>query len=148
MDINVLLKLSKLKQQQINSLRSDFLTLEKIVIEIEKKYIEHSNSIAEFISDYANNKSYCDNTTSILNGRFFLEKLRSEKHDLQISKLEAEAQKEAAFSILKESALELMQLKKAILKEHKLELDTNTKKQLLMDDTLEIYRHNGVNLSV
>lgn len=144
MEINVLLKLSKLKQQRINSLRSDFLTLEKIVVEIEKEYIKHNNSIAEFIKYYANNKNYCDNTANILNGRLFLEKLNTEKCDLETSKLEAEVQKEAAFNILKESALELMQLKKAIQKEHKLELDMNIRKELLVNDTLEIYRQNGV----
>ena len=144
MEINVLLKLSKLKQQHINSLRSDFLTLEKIVVEIEKEYIKHNNSIAEFIKDYANNKNYCDNTTNILNGRLFLEKLSTKKRNLETSKLDAEVQKEAAFNILKESALELMQLKKAIQKEHKLELDMNIRKELLVNDTLEIYRQNGV----
>ena len=144
MEINVLLKLSKLKQQHINSLRSDFLTLEKIVVEIEKEYIKHNNSIAEFIKDYANNKNYCDNTTNILNGRLFLEKLSTKKRNLETSKLDAEVQKEAAFNILKESALELMQLKKAIQKEHKLELDMNITKELLVNDTLEIYRRNGV----
>ena len=144
MEINVLLKLSKLKQQHINSLRSDFLTLEKIVVEIEKEYIKHNNSIAEFIKYYANNKNYCDNTTNILNGRLFLEKLSTKKRNLETSKLDAEVQKEAAFNILKESALELMQLKKAIQKEHKLELDMNITKELLVNDTLEIYRRNGV----
>ena len=144
MEVNLLLKLSRLKQQQINSLRSDFLTLEKIVVEIEKEYLKHNNSIAEFVKDYANNKNYCDNTTNILNGRLFLEKLSAMKRDLETSKLEAEVQKEAAFNILKESALELMQLKKAIQKEHKLELDMNITEELLLNDTLEIYRHNGV----
>ena len=143
METNVLLKLSKLKQQQINSLRSDFLTLAKIVTEIERKCTEHNNFIAEFIRDYANNKNYCDNTANILNGRLFLEKLSTKKRDMETSKLEAEMQKEAAFNILKESALELMQLKKAIEKEHKLELDMNIRKELLVNDTLEIYRQNG-----
>ena len=146
MDINVLLKLSKLKQQQINSLRSDFLTLQKLVVEQEKKHSEHNNSISEFIRDYANNKSYCSDTISILNGRFYLDKLRSENKCIENSKFEAEVQKEAAFCILKESALELMQLKKAILREQKLKIESNTRKELFLDDTLEISRHNGVSL--
>lgn len=146
MDINVLIKLSKLKQQQINSLRSDFLTLQKLVVELEKKHAEHINLISEFIKDYANNKNYCGDTASILNGRFYLDKLRSESKSIENSQLEAEVQKESAFRILKDSALELMQLKKAIQREHKLKLDIKTRKELFLDDTLEIYRHNGVSL--
>ena len=145
MDINVLLKLAKLKRQEINSLRDDFITLEKIVIDLEKKLEIQLNFMAEFIRDYANNKSYCDNTASILNGRFFLDKLRSENKSLENSKQVADTQRDAAFKILKESALELMQLKKVILKEYKLKLDVNSRKELLLDDTLEIYRYNRVN---
>lgn len=144
MDINVLLKLAKLKKQQIDSLRNDFITLEKIVIDLENKYEIKINFMLEFIMDYANNKKYCDNTVSIQSGRFFLEKLRIENNGLKNSIFEAEVQKEAAFKILKESALELMQLKKVISKEYKLKLDINTRKTLLLDDTLEIYRHNRV----
>ena len=113
-----------------------------------KKIEIQLNFMAEFIRDYANNKSYCDNTASILNGRFFLDKLRSENKSLENSKQVADTQRDAAFKILKESALELMQLKKVILKEYKLKRDLNARKAQLLDDTLEIYRHNRVNLEV
>lgn len=142
MDIRALLKLSEIKEQEINSLRNDFLILNKIVINLEQEIAEHVNFMNKFIDNYANNINYNDNSTNMLNARLFLQDLNSKSKELESTKRDAELQKLAAFESLKDSVVELRKLTKVILKERKLALEIKTRKELLIDDTLEMHRYN------
>lgn len=142
MDIRALLKLSEIKEQEINSLRNDFLILNKIVINLEQEIAEHVNFMNKFIDNYANNVNYNDNSTNMLNARVFLQDLNSKSKELESTKRDAELQKLAAFESLKDSVVELRKLTKVILKERKLALEIKTRKELLIDDTLEMHRYN------
>lgn len=144
MEIRVLSKLSEIKKQEINLLRNDFLVLNKIVTDLERDLAEHVIFMNKFIDNYAKDINYNNNSMSILNGRVFLQDLNSKSKQLESIKRDAEFQKSAAFESLKDSVVELRKLTKVIIKERKLELENKTRKELLIDDTLEMYRYNSV----
>lgn len=148
MDIKILLKLSELKKQEINTLRNDFSTLDNIVISLEKELNDQSNFTREFIQDYANNKNYNNNPISILNGRVFLQDLNVKNRKIESNKLEAELQKAAAFESLSNAVFELRKLTKLIVKQRASDVKVKIREELLIGDTLEMHRHNKASLII
>lgn len=142
MDINFLLKLSELKKQEISSLKNDFSTLNSIVQKFEEELQVKINFVKEFIMEYTNNSTHNNNVVNILDGRAFLQKLSIQNKELENLKHEAELQKEAAFESLKESAIELKKLNKIIQKQRQFDSVVINSKELLISDTLEMYRYN------
>ena len=142
MDIRALLKLSEIKEQEINSLRNDFLNLSKIVIDLERNLAEHVSFINKFIDNYANDMNCNNNSMNMLNARVFLQDLNAKSKQLESTKLDAELQKSAAFDSLKDSVVELRKLTKVTLKARKLEMEIRARKEFLIDDTLEMHRYN------
>lgn len=79
----------------------------------------------------------------MISGRAYLHSLNLKNKGIEKSKKDAETQKESAFESLKEAVLELKKLTKFIEKTKKNDLEERSRKALLIDDTLELYRYNN-----
>lgn len=142
MDVTLLLKLVELKKQEIDDYKNDFNTLTEIVSGLEAKFKSQQTLIDGFLEEYINNQHYNSSATNIISGRAYLQSLNLKNNAIEQSKLDAEKQKDSAFESLKDSVIELKKLTKVIEKTRKTYLEDSNKKTLLIDDTLELYRHN------
>ena len=141
--VDLLLKLVELKKQEINDYKNDFNTLNSIVANLEVELKDQQAVVSEFITDCINNQYYNMSAPNMISGRAYLHSLNLKSKAIEKSKKDAETQKESAFESLKEAVLELKKLTKFIEKTKKNDLEERSRKALLIDDTLELYRYNN-----
>ncbi|MFV1922183.1 MAG: hypothetical protein ACMZ63_06245 [Methylotenera sp.] len=141
--VDLLLELVELKKQEIDDCKNDFNTLTSIIASLEAEMNQQQSVINEFVNDCINNQYFNMSAPNMMNGRAYLHQLNLKSNEIMKSKKDAEVQKDSAFDSLKEAVLALKKLTKIIEKIQKNDLEETNRKALLIDDTLELYRHNN-----